>query len=103
MANEMRLIDTAKFINDIHYYDEQQKNDRWTTAEIEYLLAEQPTVDAKPVVHGRWIEKIDMVSSYLSGCEELFSECSVCHAAEISGSNYCPNCGAQMDGGNEDG
>lgn len=56
-----------------------------------------PAADAVPVVHGRWIEKVDMVSSYLSGCEELFAECSVCHAAEVMGSNYCPNCGAKMD------
>lgn len=49
MANEIRMIDTANFINDLHHYDEQQKNDKWTTADIEFLLSEQPTVDAVPL------------------------------------------------------
>ena len=77
------------------------------TAKEQNELMVQPLeivdVDAVEVVHGHWILKIDMVSSFLSGCEEMFSECSVCHSAEISGSNYCPNCGAKMDGGKDNG
>ena len=57
-----------------------------------------PTVDAVEVVHGRWIEKIDMVASYLAECEELFYECSVCNTPNFGESPYCPNCGAKMDG-----
>lgn len=53
-------------------------------------------------VHGRWIKKIDMVASYLEDCTEVFYECSVCEAPNIGESPYCPNCGAKMDGGNED-
>lgn len=47
--------------------------------------------------HGRWIEKVDMVESYLSDCTEFFYECSVCECASLGESPYCPNCGAIMD------
>lgn len=73
------------------------KTMRLVLAALKQMVDGLPTEDVAPVVHGRWIEKVDMVSSYLSGCEELFAECSVCHAAEVMGSNYCPNCGAKMD------
>ena len=49
-----------------------------------------PSVDAAPVVHGRWIH--DNNNRY--GCSE-------CMAREIMSyrnpKNYCPNCGAKMD------
>lgn len=53
-----------------------------------------PTIDAVPVVHGRWIE----------GRYPL--KCTVCHGLakkDFRGGcwNYCPNCGAKMDGGPE--
>ena len=51
------------------------------------------TVDAVPVVHGRWFAHHS--HSY---------ECTCCHAKYITMRakdwNYCPNCGAKMDGGN---
>ena len=54
-----------------------------------------PAVDAVPVVHGRWLRILR--GNY---------ECSVCrcipyYASSISTLNYCPNCGAKMDGGND--
>ena len=65
-------------------------------------LSKLPEVDAKPVVHGRW------VNWGKSGTPtyENYGTCSVCHEdAEICTEhrNYCPNCGAQMDGGIENG
>lgn len=49
-----------------------------------------PTVDAAPVVHGRWWHCDD-------DCE-LWYECSVCSASSPIEANYCPSCGAKMDG-----
>ena len=57
--------------------------------------------DAAPVVHGRWI-------CIRKGYEEY--ECSVCHGMDsncsdyyadhvVTEQEYCPNCGAKMDGG----
>lgn len=58
------------------------------------LLGKAPTVDAVPVVHGRKIEDGDI------GC---FWLCSLCGECLPYGANYCPNCGAKMDGGDGDG
>ena len=89
MANEKRLID-ANALN-------------WGRCPADGKLAkawldETPTVDAVEVVHGRWLIH--------KGHFHDFAECSLC--GEDYGKdtamamNYCPNCGAKMDGdGNE--
>lgn len=54
-----------------------------------------PAADVAPVVHGRW------VTHYRSGtpvAEGYVSTC--CDMWKNRKSNYCPNCGAKMDGGN---
>ena len=49
-----------------------------------------PAADVAPVVHGRWVFGGD-------GCVI----CSKCNEEESNDNhrNYCPNCGAKMDGG----
>ena len=62
-----------------------------------------PTADVAPVVHGRWIH------SRYEDCSEQFElvKCSLCNheayamAFYVRGGNYCPACGAKMDGGAE--
>ena len=69
-------------------------------------LSDYPTVDAVPVVHGRWIP-IEY-DGYADGNPvwDLW-ECSECQEEhggdEDTLTPYCPNCGAKMDGGAEDG
>ena len=48
-----------------------------------------------PVVYGRWIEH----KNYHHGhyIDSVY-ECSVCERIEPLISDYCPNCGARMDG-----
>ena len=53
-----------------------------------------PAVDAAPAVHGEWIELHEE-----NGHE--VGTCSHCRHVRIV-DNYCPNCGALMDGGNDD-
>lgn len=62
-----------------------------------YQAENAPTVDAVEVVHGRWEPRTDVFG---------FVRCSVCHDCNIYDDwadgkkwNYCPNCGAKMDGG----
>ena len=62
-------------------------------------VANAPTVDAVEVVHGRW-EK-NWHDNNLIGHE--YEECSVCgcmisDTEKFWDCNYCPNCGAKMDG-----
>ncbi len=58
-------------------------------------IKEQPTVDAVPVVHGKWVypsRNAEFVN------REFFSDCSVCGTTYMDETPYCPNCGAKMDG-----
>ena len=66
------------------------------------MLKDQPAVDAAPVVHGRWIEvSADIVCS---NCKAAYdSEVACLYKGELdlqhlNGFEYCPHCGAKMDG-----
>ena len=55
-----------------------------------------PAADVAPVRHGRWVkEKPDVLIHW--HC----SVCKNCYYLEEPNANYCPNCGAKMDGGEE--
>ena len=67
------------------------------------LVEDAPTIDAVPVVHGRWIKMTGMMPPEYHG----HYECSECqwHMKGLRNSwtreeelTYCPNCGAKMDG-----
>ena len=102
MANEKRLIDANSVIKKIDdYYHNSPFPHPGTTwlrgLELAVgLLLSEPTVDAVEVVHGRWIEPY-----------RQWVECSNCGTGYvkyefIARANYCPNCGAKVDGdGNE--
>lgn len=54
-----------------------------------------PAADVEPVRHGRWIEQ----EKYTFG---VMYDCSICGNRILDNGhswNYCPNCGAKMDGG----
>ena len=75
--------------------------------DIFQALKDAPTVDAVEVVHGRWIPHYEIFDSDpsvgVSGGEyQTGWKCSVCGRYEPSEEPYC-NCGAKMDGGNENG
>lgn len=62
-----------------------------------------PTIEAEPVRHGRWIELPKALNP-----EETPCKCSACgHILSFYGyypkSNFCPKCGALMDGGADNG
>lgn len=63
--------------------------------EAEEAVHRLPVADVAPVVHGRWIEDSDYLKC---------PECSVMvmwdfvFFDDIGNWNYCPNCGAKMDG-----
>lgn len=66
--------------------------------ELEWIINSQPTVDAKPVVHGEWI---DTQPEYHHGYCRNAHVCSNCHdyyTTEYDDLFYCPRCGAYMKG-----
>ena len=54
-----------------------------------------PAANVAPVRHGRWVHHI-AGGKQISACW-----CSVCNVEHETEQNYCPNCGAKMDGGAE--
>lgn len=58
------------------------------------LVAKAPTVD--PVKHGEW--------KVAGTCDKgdktyIVNQCSNCGAIKLAITDYCPDCGAKMDGG----
>lgn len=106
----MRLIDADALADDLRDYlyddDELQysKNrdsdkgyNNGLKCAIRRIKFHAPTIDADIVKHGHWGEyETHPLAHSLDGFP-----CSVCgvHQDDIRGLNYCPNCGADMDGG----
>lgn len=66
------------------------------------IIESVPAADVAPVVHGRWIESKEHFY-FKNGCKEWINfYCSECDAPNNSPTDYCPNCGAKMDGGEVD-
>ena len=63
------------------------------------VIEAQPTVDAEPVRHGKYIGT--EFDGYADGCPVYYewkcSECGCVFEEEEPTYNYCPNCGAKMD------
>ena len=109
MANEKRLIDANAYKASLTKWKEDawkhnERHDAMLIADCLCELETMPTVDAVEVVHGQWAIFEDDWNS------EVIYECSVCKEAFVTLDgepmeklwNYCPNCGAKMDGDGND-
>lgn len=81
----MRLIDADELLKTLIEINAPYRED------INRAIIYAPTI--APVRHGEWIATDD----------PWFSACSVCGYLdyECVKSNYCPECGAKMDGGTD--
>lgn len=85
----MRLIDADKIRWKSYPNDYGETNDDYVEkCDIDNM----PTVDAVPVVHGRWIPFHSKISGDIQYC-------SACEIGFVAKSDYCPHCGAKIDGG----
>lgn len=55
------------------------------------IINEQPTADVQEVQHGEW-------KNQEPGYRVAEFMCSVCHSESDKLFDYCPDCGARMDG-----
>lgn len=94
----MRLIDADALIEKTkercRYWGMQQYY--MNAVRIIEFIKYAPTVEAEPVVHGRWFGNLCSV------CNKLWDEDMHYHADDFGYfdpmPNYCPNCGADMRG-----
>ena len=78
-----------------------------TKIDIQYVMEKIPSVDVAPVVHGEWLEKGTIHDENADVIDEWQTAlCSVCnkyhttpYSYYFTDYNFCPNCGARMDGG----
>lgn len=88
----LKLIDTGCLISNSNYNKEIK------------LINELPSVDVVEVRHGHW--KILRPRSLRLDRRDSLFECSECGANRIRRTgeilNYCPNCGARMDRGEQE-
>ena len=112
MEKEQRLIDANALSEKIgnmkfeithnrggyRYCNEDEKSEWDKLDGFDSLVCDAPTVDAVEVVHGRW-------KHYHKQNIAVCTNCSFERKldADFGKAVSCPNCGAKMDGGNEDG
>lgn len=92
----------AKYIRAVEAAEKVEGTFKIPMADLVDIFAEIPAADVAPVVHGRWISW-EEAGNFVPSPDR--HECSVCHDAAqvlVNGfellSDYCPNCGAKMDG-----
>ena len=122
MATEKRLIDANALSERIgnmkfeithnrggyRYCNEDEKNEWDKLDSFDSLVCDAPTVDAVEVVHAEWLDiRFDsMWRSMLATCSqckvrgEVRVKSNECGFA-VPDSDYCPHCGAKMDGGSK--
>ena len=67
------------------------------------IIADMPSADVAPVRHGRWVGYPECLK-YTNAYSDDHIVCSVCEECysimdnDCERFNYCPNCGARMDG-----
>lgn len=81
----------AEYIDKQAFLDYMKGTSRYFN--VKFDIENFPIADVVPVQHGRWVMHKDELG--------LTSECSACHIETMCNGNYCPNCGAKMDGGND--
>jgi len=72
---------------------------------VEQMLGDIPTADVAEVRHGEWIEEQAQHVVYRLKNRAFWVKYTCPFCGKKNGrykSNYCPNCGARMDGGNND-
>ena len=83
----------AEYIDKQAFLDCMKRTDRYFN--VKFDIENFPNADVAPVRHGRWEEASDGDGIVCPFCRTDF--CTIIYDTEHF--NYCPNCGAKMDGG----
>lgn len=93
----MRLIDADMFEENLENEWRLQEISNNDLTQVREWLAQEQTVDAVPVRHGKWI-KLDMHAHLADHkCTACGQECYVPTCMGEPMYAYCPNCGARME------
>lgn len=87
----MRLIDAEPLSKKIRYECGLDCWGRVSETDVLTKIDIAPTIDAAPVVHAKWM----LDSSFYSA---NIYHCTACNQKQMQTSKFCPECGAKMDG-----
>lgn len=93
----MRLIDAdalIRFIDCGHLRSPTEVC--FSERDVVGMLEKAPTIDAEPVKHGKWIDPEGIHEWHCSLCDGIAP-----NDGYDSGANYCDECGAKMEKGEE--
>lgn len=97
----MRLIDSDALIERLEPYKDKYGAEEFPYYMVHeafiYEMEKEPTVDAVPVRHGKWIYGNEF-HWYTASCNQCgYKRYTDIKATNWNGWKYCPNCGARMD------
>ena len=93
----------AEYIDRNAFLEHMKKTNRYF--DVKHDIENFPAADVAPVVHGRW----DDSGRYTFPSGNTAVRCTNCGCAlteseyRLNNWNYCPVCGARMDGGADNG
>jgi len=92
----MRPIDADVFSEQYGSYYTEEGPEEGFIGTVGDLIAKQPTIEAEPVKHGRWIlERKPDGTPYCLHCSECDPDFAVIYIGVAT--EYCPDCGAKME------
>ena len=93
-----KYIDLEAALREIERRERLMVGDKTISVDaLKRFILNRPAADVAPVVNARWVPT---KAPFMNECKD----CSVCGYRTVWGHryNYCPNCGAKMDGGDND-
>lgn len=88
---EKEYIEREALLENLHKFAPEHN-----TPLIQLLVTRQPTADVVEVRHGEWIESV-VIETDIS--KLIHWSCSYCGiVVDRNTDNFCPHCGAKMDG-----
>lgn len=93
-----RYIDADKFVDIINSLNIVQGSlSAVYITDVIHVLYTVPTTDVQEVRHGKWVERVKIRKD--EEVRLVHWQCSLCECfLGTNTANYCPNCGARMDG-----
>ena len=95
---QKELCPVGRYGRSYVYGSDREKYDAWE--EIVDALENIPAADVAPVVHGRWVSVAGKRDRICSRCLHNKTYKNADDDAEVF--EFCPHCGAKMDGGDSD-